>query len=146
MCGSGMNHHARPRYAAKAGSNRVVIAGGMESMTNAPYILPKARGGYRLGHGELKDHMFLDGLEDAYNPGRLMGTYAEKIRRPLQLPAVASRMNSDAMTRWRAGAGGDQGWPLQGRDRAGNGIRAKGDVLIADDEQPGKASADKIRS
>jgi acetyl-CoA C-acetyltransferase len=77
MCGSGMKTvmmaydalHARPRD--------VVVAGGMESMTNAPYLLPKMRGGARLGHAEVKDHMFLDGLEDAYDKGRLMGTYAE---------------------------------------------------------------------
>jgi acetyl-CoA C-acetyltransferase len=60
-----------------AGTNTVMVAGGMESMTNAPYLLPKARGGLRLGHGEVKDHMFLDGLEDAYDRGRLMGTFAE---------------------------------------------------------------------
>src|SRR5688500_17035720 len=60
-----------------AGVNDVMVAGGMESMTNAPYLLPKARGGLRLGHGEIKDHMFLDGLEDAYDRGRLMGTFAE---------------------------------------------------------------------
>ena len=59
------------------GTNRIMVTGGMESMSNAPYLLPKARGGLRLGHGEVKDHMFLDGLEDAYDPGRLMGTYAE---------------------------------------------------------------------
>ena len=77
MCGSGMKTvmmaydalHARPRD--------IVVAGGMESMTNAPYLLPKMRGGARLGHAEVKDHMFLDGLEDAYDKGRLMGTYAE---------------------------------------------------------------------
>ena len=59
------------------GTNDVMVAGGMESMSNAPYLLPKARAGLRLGHGEVKDHMFLDGLEDAYDPGRLMGTFAE---------------------------------------------------------------------
>jgi acetyl-CoA C-acetyltransferase len=62
--------------ALKAGSANIVVAGGMESMTNAPYILPKARGGYRMGHGEIKDHMFLDGLEDA-ETGRLMGSFAQ---------------------------------------------------------------------
>ena len=60
-----------------AGSGRIVIAGGLESMSNAPYLLPKARGGYRLGNGELLDHMFVDGLEDAYEPGKLMGNFAE---------------------------------------------------------------------
>src|SRR3546814_6046065 len=60
-----------------AGSADIVVAGGLESMTNAPYLLDRARGGYRMGHGRVLDHMFLDGLEDAYEPGRLMGTYAE---------------------------------------------------------------------
>ncbi|HXV73493.1 MAG TPA: acetyl-CoA C-acetyltransferase, partial [Sphingomonadales bacterium] len=77
MCGSGMKAMMIGHDALMAGSARVVVAGGMESMTNAPYLLPKARGGYRLGHGEVKDHMFLDGLEDAYDKGRLMGTFAE---------------------------------------------------------------------
>ena len=61
-----------------AGTNRIMVAGGMESMTNAPYLLPKARGGYRLGHEQVMDHMFLDGLEDAYDKGRLMGAFAEE--------------------------------------------------------------------
>jgi acetyl-CoA C-acetyltransferase len=89
MCGSGMKTvmlacdglHARP--------TDVVVAGGMESMTNAPYLLPKMRGGARLGHAEVKDHMFLDGLEDAYDKGRLMGTFAEGTARTYQLTREA---------------------------------------------------------
>jgi acetyl-CoA C-acetyltransferase len=77
MCGSGMKAAMLAHDLLVAGTNRVMIAGGMESMSNAPYLLPKARGGLRLGHGEVKDHMFLDGLEDAYDKGRLMGTFAE---------------------------------------------------------------------
>src|ERR1700750_27154 len=77
MCGSGMKAVMMAADQIAAGRAVLAIAGGMESMTNAPYLLPKARGGLRLGHGEVKDHMFLDGLEDAYDPGRLMGTYAE---------------------------------------------------------------------
>ena len=77
MCGSGMKTTMIAYDQLLAGNGRVVVAGGMESMTNAPYILPKMRGGARLGHAEVKDHMFLDGLEDAYDKGRLMGTYAE---------------------------------------------------------------------
>ncbi|OAP37928.1 acetyl-CoA acetyltransferase [Sinorhizobium glycinis] len=76
VCGSGMKALMLGHDALISGSASVVAVGGMESMTNAPYLLPKARGGFRLGHGEVKDHMFLDGLEDAYS-GRLMGTYAE---------------------------------------------------------------------
>ena len=77
MCGSGMKAAMLAHDLLLAGSNRVMVAGGMESMSNAPYLLPKARAGLRLGHAEVKDHMFLDGLEDAYDRGRLMGSYAE---------------------------------------------------------------------
>src|SRR5919112_1758622 len=77
VCGSGMKAAMLAADSVALGTNRIMIAGGMESMSNAPYLLPKARGGLRLGHSEIKDHMFLDGLEDAYDPGRLMGTYAE---------------------------------------------------------------------
>lgn len=78
MCGSAMKTVMLAHDYIKAGTANLMIAGGLESMTNAPYLLPKARGGYRLGHGELKDHMFLDGLEDAYEPGKLMGWFAEE--------------------------------------------------------------------
>ena len=77
MCGSGMKATMLVNDLILAGSARVGVAGGMESMTNAPYLLDRARGGYRMGHGRVLDHMFIDGLEDAYEPGRLMGTYAE---------------------------------------------------------------------
>ena len=77
MCGSGMKAAMLAHDLLAVGTNVVMVAGGMESMSNAPYLLPKARGGLRLGHGEVKDHMFLDGLEDAYDRGRLMGTFAE---------------------------------------------------------------------
>ena len=77
MCGSGMKAAMLAHDHILAGSGRIAIAGGLESMSNAPYLLPKARGGYRLGNGELLDHMFVDGLEDAYEPGKLMGNFAE---------------------------------------------------------------------
>ena len=77
MCGSGMKSVMLAHDMIQAGSAKVILAGGMESMSNAPYLLDKARGGYRLGHGQLKDHMFLDGLEDAYDRGKLMGVFAE---------------------------------------------------------------------
>ncbi len=78
MCGSGMKAIMQAHDTIKSGSANIILAGGMESMTNAPYLLSKARGGYRLGHGELKDHMFLDGLEDAYQTGTLMGCFADQ--------------------------------------------------------------------
>ncbi len=77
MCGSGMKAAMLAHDLLAAGTNDIMVAGGMESMTNAPYLLLKARGGYRLGHGQLLDHMFYDGLEDAYDKGRLMGSFAE---------------------------------------------------------------------
>src|SRR5690606_25829767 len=77
MCGSGMQTTIMGAEALAAGSVDMIITGGMESMTNAPYLLPKMRGGARLGHAQAMDHMFLDGLEDAYDKGRLMGTFAE---------------------------------------------------------------------
>ena len=78
MCGSGMRAAMFAHDMLAAGSIDVIVAGGMESMTNAPYLLPKARGGMRMGHGQVIDHMFYDGLEDAYERGRLMGTFAEE--------------------------------------------------------------------
>ncbi len=77
MCGSGMKAAMLAHDLLLAGSAEVVVAGGMESMSNAPYLLPKARAGQRMGHGRMLDHMFLDGLEDAYDRGRLMGSFAE---------------------------------------------------------------------
>src|SRR6266566_675877 len=77
MCGSGMKAAMLANDLLLAGTNDIMVAGGMESMTNAPYLLPKARSGYRMGHQQVIDHMFLDGLEDAYDKGRLMGTFAE---------------------------------------------------------------------
>lgn len=142
MCGSGMKTIMLGHDMLKAGSNRVVIAGGMESMTNAPYILPKARGGYRLGHGELKDHMFLDGLEDAYNPGRLMGTYAEDTAAHYgftrgQQDEFAMTSLARAQAAIKEGRFKNEIVPVTVSSR-------KGDVSIEIDEQPGKASADKI--
>ncbi|MEC8916332.1 MAG: acetyl-CoA C-acetyltransferase, partial [Pseudomonadota bacterium] len=78
MCGSGMKAVMQALDALSLGSAEHAVAGGMESMSNAPYLLPKARAGLRMGHAQVLDHMFLDGLEDAYEPGRLMGTYAEE--------------------------------------------------------------------
>src|SRR5205814_5334042 len=77
MCGSGMKAAMLAHDMLISGSAEIIVAGGMESMTNAPYLLPKARGGLRMGHGQVIDHMFYDGLEDAYDKGRLMGSFAE---------------------------------------------------------------------
>ena len=92
MCGSGMKAAMFAHDMLVAGTNAVMLAGGMESMTNAPYLLPKARAGYRLGHDRVMDSMFLDGLEDAYERGRLMGTFAEDAAQAYQF----SREEQDA--------------------------------------------------
>jgi len=81
MCGSGMKTAMLAHDILAAGNAEIIVAGGMESMTNAPYLLPKARAGLRMGHGQVIDHMFYDGLEDAYDKGRLMGTFAEDCAR-----------------------------------------------------------------
>ena len=142
MCGSGMKAAMLAHDLLLAGTNSVMVAGGMESMTNAPYLLPKARGGLRLGHGEIKDHMFLDGLEDAYYRGRLMGTFAEDT-------AVKYQFSREAQDRFaitslkRAQDAIKNGWfaaevvPLQ----VGSG---KGESTITQDEQPLKANFERI--
>ena len=142
MCGSGMKAAMLANDLLLAGTNRVMVAGGMESMTNAPYLLPKARGGLRLGHGEIKDHMFLDGLEDAYDRGRLMGTFAEDTADKYQFSREAQDRFAITSLK-RAQDAINHGWfaaeivPLQ----VGSG---KSTATITQDEQPLKANLDKI--
>ncbi len=142
MCGSGMKATMLAADLLTAGTNEVMIAGGMESMSNAPYLLPKARGGYRLGHGQVMDHMFLDGLEDAYEKGRLMGTFAEDCaglynftREQQDAWAITSLTRAQAAIK-----DGSFEWEIAPVTVAGR----KGDVTIASDEQPPKANLDKI--
>ena len=138
MCGSGMKAVMDAHDALKAGSADIIAAGGMESMTNAPYLLPKARGGYRMGHGRVMDHMFLDGLEDAYEPGRAMGTFAEESARAYQLTREAQDAYAlESLSRsQRAIADGSFAAEIVG-------VTTKaGEVTV--DEQPGKAKPDKI--
>jgi len=143
MCGSGMRAAMFAHDMLAAGSVDVMIAGGMESMTNAPYLLPKARGGMRMGHGQVLDHMFLDGLEDAYEKGRLMGTFAEECasaygftREAQDAFAIESLMRAK-----RANDDGSFAWEIAPVKVAGR----KGDeVTISRDEQPFKANLDKI--
>jgi acetyl-CoA C-acetyltransferase len=141
VCGSGMKAMMLASDQIGNGGASIVIAGGMESMSNAPYLLPKARGGYRLGHGEIKDHMFLDGLEDAYE-GRLMGTYAEDAARHYQF----TRAEQDAyateslMRAQRAQKDGSFADEIVAVAVKGKG----GDVAMSLDEQPRKADASKI--
>jgi len=141
VCGSGMKATMLAHDLIKAGSAEVVVAGGMESMSNAPYLLPKARAGYRMGHGEVKDHMMLDGLENAYD-GMAMGCFAQ------------GTADTEEMTREQMDA-----YTLTTLTRAQNAIKEghfeqeiskvtikgrKGDVEVAQDELPGKAMPEKI--
>ena len=140
MCGSGMQAlmQAADRVALRGGR---VVAGGMESMTNAPYLLPKMRGGARMGHGAVVDSMFLDGLEDAYDRGRLMGTFAEDCAEAFQFTraqqdayALASLENARAA---QGGAFAAEIVPVTVRTR-------RGEATVAEDEQPGLARPEKI--
>ena len=142
MCGSGMKAAMLAHDLLVAGTNEVMIAGGMESMSNAPYLLPKARGGYRLGHGQLLDHMFLDGLEDAYERGRLMGSFAEDCadkygftRADQDAYAITSTTRAQTAIR-----DGSFAWEIAPVTVPGK----KGEVVVAQDEQPGKAQLDKV--
>ncbi|MCE4052790.1 acetyl-CoA C-acyltransferase [Pseudomonas sp. Au-Pse12] len=142
MCGSGMEATILAHDMLLAGSAEVVIAGGMESMSNAPYLLDRARSGYRMGHGKVLDHMFLDGLEDAYDKGRLMGTFAEDCaeangftRQAQDDFAVASLTRAQQAI--KDGLFKDEIVPLQV-------MVGKESKLISDDEQPPKAKLDKI--
>ncbi len=142
MCGSGMKAAMFAHDMLLAGTNEIMIAGGMESMSNAPYLLPKARGGYRLGHGQLMDHMFLDGLEDAYEKGRLMGSFAEDCAGQYAFSRAAQdEFAIDSTTRAQdAIQNGSFAWEIAPVTVPGK----KGDLVVRHDEQPGKAQLDKI--
>ncbi|MFG0685497.1 acetyl-CoA C-acyltransferase [Pseudomonas sp. WSY_20] len=142
MCGSGMQAAILAHDLLAAGSADVVVAGGMESMSNAPYLLDKARGGYRMGHGKVIDHMFMDGLEDAYDKGRLMGTFAENCA---QANGFSRKDQDDfaiaSLTRAQQailnGRFTDEIVPVEVTE-------SKQRRLVKDDEQPPKARLDKI--
>jgi len=142
MCGSGMMAAMLAHDAIMAGSAGIIVAGGMESMSNAPYLLPKARGGYRMGHGQVLDHMFLDGLEDAYDKGRLMGSFAEDCaqandftRKDQDAYALASL--DRARQAIASGSFAEEIVPVTVRSR-------QGESAVSVDEQPGKADPDRI--
>ena len=142
MCGSGMRAAMFAHDMLLAGSADVLVAGGMESMTNAPYLLPKARGGYRIGHDRIFDHMMLDGLEDAYEAGRSMGTFGEDCaakygftREQQDQFAIASVQRAQAAT--KSGAFAGEIAPVTVKGRAG-------DTVISIDEGPGKVKLEKI--
>lgn len=141
LCGSGMKAVMLAHDLLKAGTNKVMIAGGMESMSNAPYVIEKARNGLRMGHGEIKDHMFLDGLEDA-TTGRLMGSFAQETadahgisREEMDAYAIESLKRAQAAI--NNGSLDAEIVPVTVSSR-------KGDVVVKDDEQPHNANLDKI--
>jgi acetyl-CoA C-acetyltransferase len=142
MCGSGMKSTMLANDLLLAGTNKIMIAGGMESMTNAPYLLPKARAGYRMGHQQVIDHMFMDGLEDAYDKGRLMGAFAEECAGKYSF----TRAEQDAFavkSLERAQKANNEGWFAW--EIAHVALKSgKGDRFVDKDEQPFKANFDKI--
>jgi acetyl-CoA C-acetyltransferase len=142
MCGSGMKAVMLANDLLLAGTNTVMVAGGMESMTNAPYLLPKARGGFRLGHGEVKDHMFLDGLEDAYDRGKLMGTFAEDTAAKYQFSREAQDRYAITSLK-RAQDAINNGW-FASEIVPVKVTSGKNEIAITRDEQPLKANLDKI--
>ena len=142
MCGSGMKAAMLAHDLLVAGTNDIMVAGGMESMTNAPYLLAKARGGYRLGHGQLLDHMFYDGLEDAYEKGRLMGSFAEDCAARYAFTRAAQ--DKFAVTSLeRAQAANKNGW-FAWENTPMNLKAGKDERFMEMDESPFKANFDKI--
>ncbi|PHO05015.1 acetyl-CoA C-acyltransferase [Rhodobacteraceae bacterium 4F10] len=142
MCGSGMKAAMIGFDQIALGHTDLMIAGGMESMTNAPYVLPKMRSGARIGHQQVQDHMFLDGLEDAYDKGRLMGTFAEDCAESFQFTREAQdeyalKSLSNALEAQKSGAFENEIAPVVLQTR-------KGEVVFSEDEQPAKARPEKI--
>jgi acetyl-CoA C-acetyltransferase len=142
MCGSGMKTAAIAFDQIALGQAGIVVAGGMESMTRAPYLLPKMRGGARLGHAQAMDHMFLDGLEDAYDRGRLMGTFAEDCAEAFQFTRMAQddyalASLTRALDAQATGAFAREIAPVTLKGR-------KGETVVAADEQPAKARPERI--
>lgn len=142
MCGSGMKAAMVAFDQIALGHAETMIAGGMESMSNAPYLLPKMRGGARIGHGQVIDHMFLDGLEDAYDKGRLMGTFAEDCAEAFQFTREAQdeyalKSLSNALDAQASGAFEGEVVPVTVKGR-------KGEMVTDKDEQPISARPDKI--
>ena len=142
MCGSGMKAAMIAFDQIALGHTDTMIAGGMESMSNAPYLLPAMRGGARIGHGQVIDHMFLDGLEDAYDKGRLMGTFAEDCAETFQFTreaqdAYALKSLSNALEAQTSGAFAREIAPVALATRTGQ-------IMVEADEQPAKAKPEKI--
>ncbi len=141
LCGSGMKAVMQAFDALKAGSNEVMVAGGMESMSNAPYIIEKARTGLRMGHGEIKDHMFFDGLEDA-RTGRLMGSFAQETADKYGI--TREEMDAYAIESLKRAQAAIQSGELASEIVPVTVTSRKGETVVKDDEQPLTANLDKI--
>jgi acetyl-CoA C-acetyltransferase len=144
MCGSAMKAAMLAHDLLLAGTNRVMVAGGMESMSNAPYLLDRARTGYRMGHGQVMDHMFLDGLEDAYDKGRLMGTFAEDTAQAYQL--TREQQDSFAIESLKRAQKAITDGSFAGEVVPMTVKSGKTETTVAEDEQPLKAKLDRIPS
>jgi len=142
MCGSGMKAIMLGHDSILSGSNSVVVAGGMESMSNAPYLLPKARSGLRMGHAAVQDHMFLDGLEDAYQPGMLMGHFAEQTASHYQFTRAAQ--DDFAITSLQRAQAAISAGTFQSEIAPVKIAQRKSETLVVDDEQPPKADLERI--
>jgi acetyl-CoA C-acetyltransferase len=142
MCGSGMKAAMFSNDLLLSGSGEIIVAGGMESMTNAPYLLPKARAGLRMGHAQVIDHMFLDGLEDAYDKGRLMGTFAEDCAAKYSFSRVAQDEFAIASLQRAQKANTDGSFAWETTPIALTA--GKDEKFVEHDEQPFKANLDKI--
>ena len=142
LCGSGMKATMLAHDLIKAGSGEILLAGGMESMSNAPHVLTKARGGYRLGHGELKDHMFLDGLEDA-ETGKLMGAFAQDVA--TERGYTRERLDDFAIASLERAMAATNNGDLDAEMAPVTVTTRQGDTAVSHDEQPFQAKLDKIR-
>jgi acetyl-CoA C-acetyltransferase len=142
MCGSGMKAAMFAHDLITAGASDVVVAGGLESMTNAPYLMDKARAGMRMGHAKVWDHMFLDGLEDAYEPGRLMGTYAEETAQHFQF--TRESQDEFAITSLKRAKTANEDGSFAAETEAVTVKTRKGEVVVERDEQPFAADLAKI--
>ena len=141
LCGSGMKAVMLAHDLIKAGSNDIMVAGGMESMSSAPHVLTKARSGYRLGHGEIKDHMFLDGLEDA-RTGKLMGVFAQDVADEYNYTREA--MDNFAISSLNRAKKAIEDGKLKAETASVTVKTRKGEVVVTDDEQPHQADISKI--
>lgn len=141
LCGSGMKATMLAHDLIRAGTNRIMLAGGMESMSNAPHLLTQARGGYRLGHGELKDHMFLDGLEDA-ETGKLMGVFAQEVADAQGYDR--QRMDDFAIESLKRAMAAIESGDITPEIAPVTVTSRKGDTVVERDEQPFQANIDKI--